>query len=301
MGRVFIHPSVRRSLRFGLRAAALVLVLGPAGCAVGVGGGDNSVAGRQGKFVDSTVEGLEFNAGGLIGTTDETGRFFYDSGTPVTFYVGDIVVGTGPGAALMTPLSLVEAAVDETNGTVTNIVRFLLTIDDDRDPDNGIQISDAVRAAARGLSIDFTFPPSTFAGNNNLALGTLSAATQVGGATVSELTAQEHLRVTLLALLAGTYGGDYTGDDAGTWSIEIDTEGNVTASSVSTVTADAFSMTGSVESNGHGLTFSVTSGPKFDGAISSNGVVTGRWQRLLPGDFGGGTTAFGDFTGFRES
>lgn len=303
MGRVSTH---RFLLRSGPWAAAMVcamaLAVGPSGCAVGVGGGDNSVGGLQGVFLDSAVEGLEFNAGGLFGTTDNAGRFFYDPGTPITFFVGDIQVGTGPGTALMTPLSLVGGATDEMNGTVTNITRFLMTIDDDRDPDNGIQISDAVREAARGLSIDFSFPPSTFAGNNGAALGALSAATSIGGSTVSELTAQEHLRKTLLGLLAGTYGGEYEGDDTGAWEMEIDADGNVTATSTSSLTADAYSLTGTVKSSGEGLSFTSTvDGVKFDGTIARNGSISGNWQRLAPIDFGAGETLFGTFTGGRRS
>jgi len=300
MGRVSIHRSRRFVPWAPALALGLALALGAAGCAVGVGGGDNTFGSRTGTFVDSTVEGLEFNAGGLIGTTDVNGHFFYDPGTPVSFFVGDIQVGEGPGAAVMTPVSLVTGAVDESNSVATNITRFMMTIDDDRDPDNGIQISDAVREAARGLSIDFTFPPSTFAGNNGAALGTLSAATTAGGVTVSEIAAQEHLRKTLLGLLAGTYGGAFEGDDAGEWEMTIDPDGNVTASTTSSLTADAFDLTGSVHSGGDGLSFSVTSGPKFEGTIAKDGTILGgTWSRILPGDFGAGITKFGTFTGNR--
>jgi hypothetical protein len=303
MGRVSIH----RFLRFRLPAAAMVfglaLTLGPAGCAVGVGGGGNGVGSRQGTFIDSTVEGLEFNAGGLIGTTNENGEFFYDPGTPVTFMVGDIVVGTGSGAAVMTPVSLSANAVDETDRMATNIASFLMTIDDDRDPSNGIQISDAVREAARGLSVDFTRPASTFAGINDAALAILSAATTAGGGTVSATTAQAHLRATLLTLFSGTYSGDFTGDDVGTWTADIDADGNVTGSSLSSKTDDAFSLTGTVETSG-ALHFSTSLGPDFTGTIAADGSISnGQWQRLAPpsGFDDSAKTQFGAFTGHRDS
>jgi hypothetical protein len=313
MGRVSIQRSIQRSFRRSLRrgtavptralalASALVLALGPAGCAVGLGGGDNSFASQRGTFVDSLVEGLEFNAGGLIGTTDSTGQFFYDPGTPVTFFVGGIAVGTGPGQAVMTPVTLVPGAVDETNGTVINIVRFLMSIDDDRDPDNGIQISDAVREVARGLTVDFTFPPSTFAGNNGAALGALSAATSAGGTTVSELAAQDHLRKSLLGLLAGSYTGNYVGDDTGTWEMSVDPEGNVTASTKSSTTDDAFDLTGSVHSSGESLSLSATGGPKFEGKIGNDGAISGDWFRIRAGASIGDPdiTQTGTFTGGR--
>jgi len=309
MARVSHHQTLRRFFRRVLRwflgpgpAATLLLALAAAGCAVGIGGGNDGSASRRGAFVDSKVDGLEFNAGGLIGTTDADGTFAYDPGTPVTFFVGGIVVGSGPGAAVMTPVSLVEVAKDETNGTVTNIARFLMTIDDDRDPSNGIQITDAVRTAARGLTVDFTKPASIFAGVNADALAALSAATTAGGGTVSDLAAQAHLHVTLLALLAGDYAGDYIGDDRGTWEISIDPDGNLAGSSLSSVNADAFDVTGTVETNGK-LAFSAALGPQFTGTIAVDGTISnGAWQRLpTPGGFGDNTTSqFGTFTGARK-
>jgi hypothetical protein len=301
MGRVSIHRFLSLGPAVPALAAALLLALAPAGCAVGVGGGGNASASHRGTFVDSTVEGLEFNAGGLVGTTDADGTFAYDPNTPVTFFVGDVIVGTGDGAVVMTPVSLVAGATNETNSTVTNITRFLMTIDDDRDPSNGIQISDAVRAAARGLTVDFTKPASTFAGLNGEALGALAAATTVGGPTVSEGTAQAHLHDSLLELLAGDYGGDYTGDDHGTWVATIDTAGNITGSSHSDVDAENFDLTGTVQTNGK-LELSATLGPDFKGTIAADGTISdGLWQRLAPPEgFGdAGTTLFGAFTGIR--
>lgn len=298
MGRASIH----RSLRFGapVLAGALLLALGAAGCAVGVGGGNNGSASQQGTFIDSKVEGLEFNAGGLIGSTDADGTFAYDPNTPVTFFVGDIVLGTGEGAPVMTPVSLVSTAHDETSGIVTNITRFLMTIDDDRDPTNGILISDAVRAAARGLTVDFTLPPSTFSGINGDALQALADATSAGGTTVTELAAQAHLHKTLLELFAGSYGGDFSGDDTGTWTAAIDTDGAITAHTVSGKTAEEFDLTGTAQTNGN-VRFTVPFGPDFTGKITPDGGLAGTWQRLpAPGGFDDGTvTQFGAFTGGR--
>jgi hypothetical protein len=321
MGRVSIHRFFRHRgfrhggfrhgfLRPGPWAAALVstlaLAVGPTGCAVGVGTGSGAFGSREGTFVDSAVEGIEYDAGGLVGTTDTAGHFLYNPGGTVTFFLGDIVIGSGPGAVVMTPVSLSEGAVDETDGTATNIARFLMTVDDDRDPTNGIQISDAVRAAAgdladQGLTVNFGEPPSVFAGHSDAALGILSAATTAGGSTVSALTAQDHLRKTLLGLLAGSYKGEYTGDDSGDWEMAIDADGNVTGTAVSGKTADDFPLTGTVGSSGTDLEVTSGLGPSFKGAIAVDGSVSGNWQRLPePGGFDGSVTQFGTFTGARE-
>ena len=67
---------------------------------------------------------------------------------PVTTSTGVFVDGIVVGFHYETPTF---------SGTTNNaIVRFLLTLDDDGNPDNGITISAAVTAAAAGLSVDFT-------------------------------------------------------------------------------------------------------------------------------------------------
>jgi hypothetical protein len=116
---------------------------------------DKPGAAATGYFRDSTVVGLGYRSGSHSGVTDAQGRYTYEIGQSITFTVGAITLGTAPAKAQMTPVDLV------TNGTgnstyVLNVVRFLLMLDQDGDPSNGIQIApDMTAAAAQWAPVDF--------------------------------------------------------------------------------------------------------------------------------------------------
>ena len=110
----------------------------------------------EGVFIDSAVEGLIFTTATQSGTTDSAGTFTYIPGEIVSFYIGDILIGSAEGQAMLTPLEFVPGAVDETDPEVTNILRFIQSMDSDNDPDNGITISAESAAAAIGESLDFS-------------------------------------------------------------------------------------------------------------------------------------------------
>ena len=177
--------------------------------ACGGGGGGSTPSGpteRQGVFLDSAVEGLTYTTGGITRTTGAGGTFLYEPGATITFSIGDIVIGTVNAQSVITPVDLVPGALDETNATVVNIVRFLMSIDDDGDPDiDGIQITPAVIAAAAGQNIDFTLSTDAFAADSAVinAIAALTSATTSGtGPLTSVLDAQSHLSDTLLSSMA---------------------------------------------------------------------------------------------------
>ncbi|WP_417517718.1 hypothetical protein [Marinobacter sp.] len=166
----------------------------------------------QGVFLDSEVEGLNYTSGRLSGLTDSAGIFRYEVGQPVTFSVGDIVIGTATGAETITPLDLVAAASDTSNSVVINIARFLQTLDDDGDPDNGITLLESVRALAANEAIEFNQPVTEFEddGNVQTVVSTLTAVTTAGARMlVTAAAAQTHLDATLAAM---NDGGGSTGD-----------------------------------------------------------------------------------------
>ncbi len=226
-----------------LKMYGMVFVLSLLLTACGSDGGGGGVL--QGVFLDSEVDGLTFICGSQSGTTDANGTFSYEQGGSCTFKVGDIVLGTANAQAVMTPISLVPGSVDETNPTVTNIVRFLMTIDDDNDPTNGIQITASVDTAAIGQSLDFTL--IDFDTDSDLldAIALLTAVTTWGPSTlVSEQAAQTQLNNTLMTTIAGIYNGTYSGDDSGTWTIVVNTNGTATGSGCSTTQQAEFNITG---------------------------------------------------------
>lgn len=159
----------------------------------------------QGVFLDSAVEGLGYRSGTLTGFTDNTGAFQYEVGETVTFSIGDIVIGTATGADTIMPLELVASATDATDPMVINIARFLQTLDDDGDPDNGITILVSVRDLAADLTINFDQSIEAFTddGEVQTAITTLTTVTNAGARMlVTAAAAQAHLNNTL-QLLSG--------------------------------------------------------------------------------------------------
>ncbi len=121
-----------------------------------------------GTFVDSPTEGLEYVTDTLAGVTDVDGTFEYREGETITFYFGGTELGQTPALPLLTPIDLVPGAVDETDPEVTNIARFLQTLDEDQNPDNGITLTDSAAAIAAEFNIDFTVHPDDFELNQDM-------------------------------------------------------------------------------------------------------------------------------------
>ena len=271
-------------------ASALSSVLGLAAC-----GGNNSGTGeiKTGLFVDSPVEGLTYVSGKTTGKTDAAGTYKYEDGQAVTFKVGDITLATIYPKALVTPIDLVTGSVDETNATVTNIAIFLQTIDDDNNPSNGIKITAAADAAAKGKIMSFTVATATYvADTTNLAtFAAMTAATSAGAHDlVTDVNAQAQLRPILLARFIGNYSGTYTGTSAGSFSLSVDAAGAVTGTG-QTGTSASYAITGTVLSKG-AITFTAPDGTAFTGTVAPDtGALTGTWTLATPagsGAFTGG-------------
>lgn len=206
------HGASHKALKMVAAVGAMSLIT-LVGCGSD-GGGPAGVAGggaaTSGVFLDSAVEGLQYIVGGKSGMTDGTGKFDFDGSAMVSFQIGDITIGQSAPLPVTTPVNLVPNAFDENDPTVTNIASFLQTIDDDGDANNGIKITDAVRQAAAGKSIDFAQDLFSFPNDANVqaAVSELTQLTQAGErALVTPQAAQDHLRETLI----NSYGGQYTG------------------------------------------------------------------------------------------
>lgn len=117
---------------------------------------------NRGVFLDSAVEGMAYETDGSSGVTDSDGTFIFSSGDAVTFSIGGIVLGTTRARTTLTPIDLVPQARDADNPTVINMVRFLITLDADRDPSNGITVIPDIRDALSRASLSFTLPPDSF-------------------------------------------------------------------------------------------------------------------------------------------
>jgi hypothetical protein len=127
------------------------------------------------------------------------------------FSVGQVAIGLVPTAkTLVTPVDLVAQGTGASN-RVLNVVRFLLMLDQDGNPNNGIQISAAVTAAAASwapVDFDTTDLPTTLGSLIQLA----SAADGVSHVLPDAATAQTHLRTGFYCTYAGNYSGTFATD-----------------------------------------------------------------------------------------
>jgi penicillin amidase len=161
---------------------------------------------HTGVFKDSAVQGLKYKTATNDGMTDKNGRFYYCTGEMVTFFVGDIQLGEpAPAKPYMTPKDLVPQDKGNPEKNKLLIARFLQTLDNDDDLNNGIQITKEIHDNA--VKTDSFDPESIqFIADENNSFSTceqhLSSAIEIfntSGAVSSKITlvnetsAQDHL------------------------------------------------------------------------------------------------------------
>ena len=289
--------------------AKLTLLFSITGLVAGCGGGGDSgtanpPATTTGTFVDSATQGIAYTCGATTGVTDAMGTFNFVAGDSCTFKVGGITLGTAAGKPLLSPVDLVAGATSETDPVVTNLAQFLISLDNDNNPANGIVIDTAVQTALTGKTLDFTQAPAAFA----TAAQALVGAAITGRTLVSIAAAQTHLGATLVGRFSGPYTCTYSGVATntnggsvalnGTAAVSI-TNGVVTGSSQLTATPPppAGSVNGTVSSSGSGtlnLAASGTaSGASWSGAFYTDGTGKGAWSSPVNAN---GTSAKGDWS-----
>ncbi|MBF0200240.1 MAG: beta-lactamase family protein [Desulfamplus sp.] len=178
---------------------------------MGCNSSDDFVLTHQGQFLDAPVRGLDYICGGEMGVTDDNGMFTFERGRDITIRLGNITIGETvpvvsgldegnllPDIWIFTPRHLVPAAESNRDETVTNILRFLQTLDNDYDrydgidnAANGIHISDAIRhkASTMNLSLDFTLDGAQFERAAEEVIGTLTGEYRP---LIPALSAQHH-------------------------------------------------------------------------------------------------------------
>jgi hypothetical protein len=147
---------------FILATALLFFTLFIAACGGGGGGGgndddDDEDEVRTGVFIDGPVEGLSYETASQSGLTNADGEFEYLAGETVSFSIGGIELGSAEGAAELNPFDLFDMTPPatelalrlelNTRNDVTdfdraaNIAFLLVSLDNDADPDNGIDLT----------------------------------------------------------------------------------------------------------------------------------------------------------------
>jgi hypothetical protein len=256
------------------------------------GDADESTTTATGYFLDSAVAGLSYTSGAQSGLTNESGKFTYEVGQTVTFKLGGVTLGSANGSDTVTPIDLVADGT-AANTAVLNIVRFLMLLDDNNDPADGINIVEAVRTkAASWPAVDFA---STSFDSNIAPIISDAMAINSTATLPTSKDASAHLRSTYYCAASGGYQGDFTattGSGNGTWKLVIDPLNGVIEGRGHENTQNSdFDISGLLKADAT-KSFAVGSAgtASFTGTIGTGGAITGTWV-------GGGGSDTGTFKG----
>ena len=161
--RILIPNATGAAARAVRSVGSCAVVLFLAACSSSGGGGDaasavNQLAAgvKQGFFRGGNVNGLEFVSGRQSGITDADGAYTCEEDRPVSFSVGSVRLGETECASMVHAAALTESG-SVSDPAAINITRFLMTLDQDSNPNNGVIISEALRTmAANWPQIDFS-------------------------------------------------------------------------------------------------------------------------------------------------
>ncbi len=115
------------------------------GLLLGCGNSTSSVDTRgTGYYIDSAVQGINYECGGINGVTDKDGKFTFETGKDCEFKVADVSLRKVKASALSNNISVIENNV--------TVARFLQSIDNDGNATNGIHIEkDTIDSIKKGI------------------------------------------------------------------------------------------------------------------------------------------------------
>ena len=233
----------------------------------------------NGVFKDSNVIGVDYStSSGITGTTNALGEFRYRSGDVVTFTIGGVEIGSGTGSAAILPVDMVVDGTTD-DAAVIGRVRFMMLLDEDGDPENGISISSGVRSLATGWT-----QPDFNSGDLDSEMASIISdvvSAQPGAALPSIVDAKNHLESTIACVRAGAYKGSYQGDDNGSFGLLVNAlNGDVTGVAYSNNYDDDYELdaTNPIEysQKSHFVSTSA-SGAAFSGFFPNANSVSGTW------------------------
>ncbi len=232
------------------------------------GGGDTTTSSSEqtlvGTFKDSNVSGLNYSCGTYTSITNELGQFNYRNGDTCTFSVGNVNIGSAAGSTLITPSELANDNGSVTGTQTVNRVRFLMLLDEDQNPDNGIQITESTRNLAKNWS------PVNFA-SNSLDNDLIAIQQTLGPSKKlpTSIDASNHFTETLRCARSGMFVGNYSGADTGKWGMLVSPNGAAVALGFSNSAQSTFSSTTRVSDDKLG---------GFSGITTTNAQYSGSYN-----------------------
>ncbi len=282
------------------------------GCSNSGGSGGETPAGSSdltGILIDSAVEGVDYTtSSGLTGTTDSSGTFIYREGDVVSFSLSGISLGQAQGASEVTVLDIVGASQpsqnqlndwlygfygsEMNNGAnalirrALNISLFLQTLDEDIDPDNGIEITTATANNISNATVSLNFDKNVYDFRSQLRM--ILTQTGIAKSPRKELSTVRHLvnsGVITTTLFHNTRSESYNNGDG-------------TVDRISTYTYDAYGNRTRSESynNGDGTTDRISTyaydvnGNQTRSEYDSDGDGTADWTYIITYDAYGNQT-----------
>ncbi|MEM8768136.1 MAG: hypothetical protein AAGE43_11870 [Pseudomonadota bacterium] len=243
----------------------------------------------SGVFKDANVAGLAYSSGALSGITNGSGAFECETGSTIAFSVGSVDLGATACATLVMPQALAgTGALDDVE--TLNRARFLLMLDFDGDPDNGIEISDAVQQIA-----DSWVQPNFSTADLDTELASIVSDAFSVDQTMHDLpdaaTALAHLEATAACAYGGAFAGRMAGDLTGAFGVVIGFPGIGNApfapSSAGWVAFDGLEEFVAGGGGANSITYAARpvidhSGPNlagpFDGNFDTPDRITGNWE-----------------------
>lgn len=162
------------------------------------------VASGNGQFIDSPVQGLSYRTFNELdnqtsqGTTDSNGAYSYnvETDSEIEFSIGNLTLGRIAVSDIITPLSFSNESSDL--DLPINLARFIQTLDDDQNPENGINIDNQtiadINTTYSGIpAIDFDQPSDDFVSSVEQNLGLYAPSSTL----ISADDAATHLNATL--------------------------------------------------------------------------------------------------------
>ena len=262
-----------------------LLGFGLTACGGGGGGGGPKV--YSGVFKDSNVQGMQFVSGGQKNITGKNGEFKYEAGSTVKFSVGGVTLGTAKAKNVMTPMDLVSKGKADSL-EVVNRVRFLMMLDKDADPVNGIEIDKRVLEVAKKEwgSVNFGkgFPSDKEYRMSNQAV----RADNGDHYFPTSDQAKSHFNKTLSGIKAtkrcfdsGAFVGSFTGSEKGNIALMLDptTDGKVIGSLFKAGTpVEIISKTAiDYDTTSRKFVSEGLEGKKFSGSLKAGNILEGTW------------------------
>jgi len=146
---------ISKNLAYILLSCSIGL-LGLSGCGSDSDTATTAVVVQTGYLYDDQVGGLEYSTATQSGVTGTDGSFKYLVGEKVTFKIGNLTIGKATTANSALTLFDIASTAQNSDGSpsseVVAMATLLQSLDSDKDPNNGISISQATRDAFAKLS-----------------------------------------------------------------------------------------------------------------------------------------------------